>query len=407
MLFAAIDFVQYRWEKGRYRNDRLQERGWRSALAENFSGTAEPAPVEALLFHPRHSLVSWLIMYISNNAASHVGLYVGDGDVYHSTTAGVLRQPLSHFLDGQALIKVRSLPVAMTEEEQARARTVMTGLSGTRYNWRSTIRQGLGHLVGREKPSYLMSFGRDTSHVNWRLYIDVVITFGIAGLTLFPPYAVGAAALGYVLVLGVNLPRSARLVREAQYPMPSVGWILGNLYAAFLMLSQERGDTDQAEQSIEPAPAEGLRGLLVLLADSHWALSAREHLPGDAPVAHRLAACLLLAAGKLDGQARASAEACALGMLRDGPAPPPPALDELIRTVDRVDGVQFATVLELLQPARTERLALLAEVYADIAHCLANTPNLAEPYARRAREGGALLRDTVQDGEPDSPSTSR
>ncbi|WAU78364.1 hypothetical protein O1Q96_00500 (plasmid) [Streptomyces sp. Qhu-G9] len=407
MLFAAIDFVQYRWGKGRYRNDRLQERGWRSAVVENFSGSAEPAPVEALLFHPRHSLVSWLIMYISNNAASHVGLYVGDGDVYHSTTAGVLRQPLSRFLDGQSLIKVRSLPVVMTEEEQARTRTVMTGLSGLRYNWRSTIRQGLGHLVGRENPGYLLSFGRDTSPVNWRLYTDVLTTFGIAGLTLFPPYAVGVAALGYVLVLGVNLTRAARLVREAQYPMPSVGWMLGGHYAAFLMLSQEGGDTGQAEQSTEPAPAEGLWGLLVLLADGHWALSAREPHPGDAPVAHRIAACLLLAAGKLAGQARASVEACALGMLREGEAPPPPALDELVRTVDSVDGVQFATVLELLQPARTERVALLAKIYADIAHHLASNPNLAEPYARRAREGEALLHAAVGDGEPDSPSTPR
>ncbi|MGW4873747.1 hypothetical protein [Streptomyces chartreusis] len=407
MLFAAIDFVQYWRGKGRYRNDRLQERGWRSAVAENFSGAAEPAPVEALLFHPRHSIVSWLIMYISNNAASHVGLYVGDGDVYHSTTAGVLQQPLSRFLDGQSLIKVRSLPVVMTEEEQARTRTVMAGLSGVRYNWRTTIRQGLGHLVGLDNRGYLLSFGRDTSPVNWRLYTDVLITSGLASLTLFPPYVVGAGALGYVLALGVNLARSARLVREAEYPMPSVGWMLAGYYAAFLMLSQERGEIDQAEQSTEPAPGEGLRGLLVLLAHGHWALSAREPHPGDTPVAHRIAACLLLAAGKLTGQARDSAEACALGMIRDGEAPPPLALDELVRTVDRVDGVQFATVLELLQPARTERVALLAKVYADIARHLASIPNLAEPYAQRAREVEVLLADAVEDGEPDSPTTSR
>lgn len=407
MLFAAIDFVQYRLEKGRYRNDRLQERGWRRASAENFLGDAEPAPVEALLFHPRHSLVSWLIMYISNNPASHVALCVGDGDVYHSTTAGVLRQPLSRFLDGQSLIKVRTLPVVMTEEEQARTRTVMAGLSGVRYNWRSTIRQGLGHLVGQENPGYLLSFGRDTSPVNWRLYADVLTMFGIVGRALLPPYAVAAASLGYVLVLGVNLTRAARLVREAQYPMPSVGWILAGHYAALLMLSQEWGDTGEAEQSNKPELVEVLRSLLVLIAEGHWALSAREPHPGDDPVAHRIAASVLLAAGKLDVQARDSAEACALGMLREGEAPPPPALDELVRTVDRVDGVQFATVLELLEPDRARRAALLAQIYGDIAHHLAGAPNLAEPYARRAREGQAPPRATVDDSEPGSTADSR
>lgn len=96
MIFALIDYVQYRLRAGRYGDH--QRDGGMGALA--FVGgipedvVAELRPGDIIFAQRLDSALSWATMYFGSSPVDHVAIYGGDGNVIHATLGGVKEHTL-------------------------------------------------------------------------------------------------------------------------------------------------------------------------------------------------------------------------------------------------------------------------------------------------------------------------
>lgn len=222
MLFAAVDYVCYRREWGRYRTSALEAQGWRRARAANFRGRGEPDIANTIAFHRRFSALSWLVMYATNYPASHVAVYVGNGDIADMLVDGYAKHALSDYFDDVSLMKAYD-SVPMTEEERARAATIAQDLVGAaRYSRGPTLQKGLRYLFGIQSLDHELVIGRDRQKfVNWRLYGDVCVTFGVVGLSAFPVYITVPALMLYLLFVAMNVRTYLGRIRPSMLNAPS------------------------------------------------------------------------------------------------------------------------------------------------------------------------------------------
>ena len=101
MIFALIDYAQYRFHTGSYSDAALYAEGWIPATPHNFSGGNEPKPGNYFVMHRRRSTTSWFIMYGTQSRANHAGLFAGNGLVIDALVSGVTQHPLSDYFDGR------------------------------------------------------------------------------------------------------------------------------------------------------------------------------------------------------------------------------------------------------------------------------------------------------------------
>ncbi len=63
MIFAIADYLAYRFGRGRYSSQALENKGYRLATSENFGGSREAPPGLIFVLHGSVSAISWAIMY--------------------------------------------------------------------------------------------------------------------------------------------------------------------------------------------------------------------------------------------------------------------------------------------------------------------------------------------------------
>jgi hypothetical protein len=204
MIFAVVDFLQYRLQRGRYSPTRLEAQGGALAIKSNFSAPGVLAPGHFFLLHRRASLASWIIMYTTSDVWSHQGYIVRDGQVVDATPAGIRKHPFSDYLDGQSYIAI--IAVQTTQQRAQEALDFAESTVGLPYSWGMVFGRGLLILTGRSADYRL------------RISIDLILTVGILAAVSFdwPASMIALAlfAIPYSLIVLLNWPERRRARSE-------------------------------------------------------------------------------------------------------------------------------------------------------------------------------------------------
>jgi hypothetical protein len=204
MIFALIDFAQYRLQRGRYSPRRLEEQGAALAVSKNFSAADMLEPGNFFFLHRRVSVSSWIIMYMTSGVWSHQGVIVRDGQVVDATPGGIRKHPFSDYLDGQSYIAVGFTPT--TQDLLQDGLDFAEASVGLPYSWGMVFGRALMILAGRN------------ADYRPRISIDLILTVGI--LTFVPfdwPSSMAALALfavPYTLMVLLNWPERRRARSE-------------------------------------------------------------------------------------------------------------------------------------------------------------------------------------------------
>lgn len=197
MIFAVADCLAYLTGRGRYSSRVLTARGWRRVTPEMFAEAERLPPATIFVVHPRRSMVSWLVMYATNSAASHTAIYLGEGYICDATTAGTMIRPLSDLLgDGTWFVDNRDQPIP----DEARARIVEAAVRmvGTPFGWGTAV------LIGMREAT-----GHRPDHSHPRLWADVSLFLALPALIVGARrrhdfIALFGPAAAYVLLLARN-----------------------------------------------------------------------------------------------------------------------------------------------------------------------------------------------------------
>lgn len=193
MISALFDMVLYLTERGPYNPLRLQALyGLRRAKSGCIDATEKSGQTAIIYVCGRVSLVSWIIMYITNGPMSHTAVLLDSKTIFHATPRGVAIEPIENILNGKSLIVLRWFDTPEVEKAQAFARSQV----GKPYGWAKVLYIGWLSIMGC------------TPNYNKLLLVDAVATaaaiswcFHVNGM---PVLAGPAAFLLYSLVVAFN-----------------------------------------------------------------------------------------------------------------------------------------------------------------------------------------------------------
>lgn len=170
MIFGAIDALHYFRRTGPYSDSTLRAQGLLLATAENFPNWTEWSLGHLVFVSTAGSLVSWLIMFVSNSVMSHTAMVYGDGILNDVTSAGVHRHPISDYFDRRSYMCVVP-PLKGTDLEFAKQ--FMDRALCAKYNYLGVIRLGFNILIGN---NYSFS---------WKAVADILIVLAGTGISVW------------------------------------------------------------------------------------------------------------------------------------------------------------------------------------------------------------------------------
>lgn len=205
MLFACLDYLQYRFHVGRYSAQQLSAAGGFLADGSSLKRLDGIRDGDIIGCHPIDSLVGWAVMYIQDYPFSHVGLLTKERTVVETTLSGTIERSAASYFDGKHYLRiVRREGMYATSEEGviAAARSRIGGA----YDWSGAIYVGLVALAGGHP------------HYRVRHSLDILVTLGGLAFLLwrFPTlscWSVGALAVGYTVIVSVNRLRQRHILR--------------------------------------------------------------------------------------------------------------------------------------------------------------------------------------------------
>lgn len=165
MIFAVVDYFQYRYRLGKYSHEAMIKDGWLLAISQNFSNYRSCVVGDIIFASTAESRLSWAVMYFTQSVVSHTAMFYGDGIVHDCTTAGVLRHSFTNYLDGKSYIKIMRVP-DIPEDKRHQMKSFMDKTLGNRYAWHKVIWLFLSIIFGAHQ------------HFSWRFYIDIAFVLG-------------------------------------------------------------------------------------------------------------------------------------------------------------------------------------------------------------------------------------
>ncbi len=195
MIFALVDYLRYRFQRGQYAPQKLKKDGWFLADESSLTKLKAVGNGGTLFSLPVNSFTSWVVMYCQGGPPSHVAMLTKEGTVIEAITAGVVERPVSVYFDGKHYLQIWILP--LDAEGGKRMLSFARSQIGCRYGSEQVVRLGLLILLG--------------DHHHWRPQIsfDVLIFLATAWLSAYklPPLRWVILALGVVYGLIVFIFR--------------------------------------------------------------------------------------------------------------------------------------------------------------------------------------------------------
>ena len=173
MIFALLDFLQYRSRTRRYGDDPKQNflaLGHLGKIPQNTIDLLEPGDV--LLTQKLDSLFSWGTMYFGTSPVDHLAIYIGDNKVIHATLSGVKEHSLLVFGNN-----TRVLPARLNLNDLPRSEN-----KGESLPREETEKEGSRRLYHFLPPKYQLLWvagrillGLEPDLFRWKFYLDLCL----------------------------------------------------------------------------------------------------------------------------------------------------------------------------------------------------------------------------------------
>lgn len=137
MLFAVVDYIKYKLQKGVYSPKSIHEYG--AVLAERSLLTMleKCEPGDILFVHTADSILSWAVMYYTGPTIwSHTAMFGKDGYLYDCTTQGVMEHHISDYFNGKSYIAVIALGSKISENKGKKMMLRGEQIIGSKFNWK-------------------------------------------------------------------------------------------------------------------------------------------------------------------------------------------------------------------------------------------------------------------------------
>ena len=92
MIFALVDYLRYRFQRGPYSPRKLEEGGWFLADKSSLNMLKAARNGDVLFSQPVNSFTSWVVMYFQGGPCSHVGMLTNEGTVIEAIAIGVIER---------------------------------------------------------------------------------------------------------------------------------------------------------------------------------------------------------------------------------------------------------------------------------------------------------------------------
>jgi hypothetical protein len=149
MIFAIIDYLKYRFNKGIYSKVSITKDNVYLADKNCLPVLESCKPLDILLVHTKNSFLSWLVMYYTGPTIwSHVATFGYNGYIYDATTKGVIKHHISDYFDGNTYIAVRQLE-GVSEEKRKEASFFLETNVGCKFNWKGILMLWLKIISGK------------------------------------------------------------------------------------------------------------------------------------------------------------------------------------------------------------------------------------------------------------------
>ena len=210
MIFALVDYLRYRFQRGQYSPRKLEEDGWFFAEKSSLDMLSAARNGDLLFSQPINSFTSWVVMYFQGGPCSHVGMLTNEGTVIEAITAGHVEHPASAYFDGKHYLAIGK---HREWDNETRQQTVSIARSqiGLGYGWGNLVSLGLHILIG--------------DHRDWRprISFDVLIFLATAWLATykFP------SLRWMILAVGILYGSMVFIFRLRPHPAPHETTITG------------------------------------------------------------------------------------------------------------------------------------------------------------------------------------
>ncbi len=203
MIFALLDYLQYRSNRGPYSPARIAREGGILAVPGPAARFANHDCNWLFYYHAKGAWRSWLVNYLTSSIWSHTGVFTENGCVCDATTSGVVEHPFSDYLDGRSYYALVRVAVPLSEAMKQRTLGFLRNSVGAGYNWAGVWRLFFATVIGRH-----MNF-------RWKFAADILVflLFWLPLAFLWQPiiFLIGATAAIYVLCLGLTTPARRRM----------------------------------------------------------------------------------------------------------------------------------------------------------------------------------------------------
>lgn len=144
-------------------------------------------PADTLLVQTLDSATSWLVMYLTSSEISHVAAYYGNGQIIHSTSAGVSIDPIESLFNQNTRVLLTQWNYS--DDERAAVVKRLEDLPDMRYAWDVVFFKGIRILSGRDWPYFRWRFAADIAIVTVALDLPALLLLHQPVLTwLIPCY---------------------------------------------------------------------------------------------------------------------------------------------------------------------------------------------------------------------------
>lgn len=182
MIFALLDYLNYRKHRGPYSPATIERQGGKFATQSLYSCLEDAQPGDHMLYHGSNSILSWLVMYFTESIWSHIAVFGENGYLYDLTTSGLIKHHFSDYLDGNGYITLGRQKQITKEQVQKSIQWVEEQLKrGCRFSWWKVFCLGVAILFGGHR------------HYRFRLTIDFLVL-----CNLFLPLSFLSPTYGYV-----------------------------------------------------------------------------------------------------------------------------------------------------------------------------------------------------------------
>ena len=152
MLFAVVDYIKYKLQKGIYSPKSIQEHGAVLAEPSLLPKLEKFGPGDFLFVHTADSILSWAVMYYTGPTIwSHEALFGKDGYLYDCTTQGVMEHHISDYFDGKSYILVFPLNSKISENKKKKGILWLEQQIGSKFNWKGIFFFWLAIISGNDE----------------------------------------------------------------------------------------------------------------------------------------------------------------------------------------------------------------------------------------------------------------